>query len=133
MIPCRGRAVDRRKARRPPPLTVSLVATGLVESLARPAGNATGLLNESQDLAGKQLELLIEAVPTVSQVGVFWRPSNPSYKNLLSRFDAVVRATGVKVVLIDVERRADLEPAFETMKKKQNRWPARASRRPIHQ
>ena len=32
-------------------------------------------------------------------------------------FDAVVRATGVKVVLIDVERRAGLEPAFETMKK----------------
>src|SRR5215470_3680891 len=94
-----------------------VVATGLVESLARPAGNATGLVNESQDLAGKQLELLIEAVPTVSQVGVFWRPSNPSYKNLLSRFDTVVRATGVKVVLIDVERRADLEPAFETMKK----------------
>jgi len=71
-----------------------VLATGLVESLARPAGNATGLVNESQDLAGKQLELLIEAVPTVSQVGVFWRPSNPSYKNLRSRFDAVVRATG---------------------------------------
>ncbi len=94
-----------------------VVATRLVESLARPAGNATGLVNQSQDLAGKQLELLKEAVPTVSQVGVFWRPSNPSYKNLLSRFDAVVHATGVKVALIDVERRADLEPAFETIKK----------------
>src|SRR6516225_8752270 len=94
-----------------------VVATRLVESLARPAGNTTGLVNESQDLAGKQLELLIEAVPSVSQVGVFWRPSNPSYKNLLSRFDAVVRATGMKVVLIDVERRADLEPAFETIKR----------------
>ena len=54
-----------------------VVATRLVESLARPAGNTTGLVNESQDLAGKQLELLIEAVPSVSQVGVFWRPSNP--------------------------------------------------------
>ena len=53
----------------------------------------------------------------ILQVGVFWRPSNPSYKNLLSRFDAVVRATGAKVVLLDVERRADLEPAFETIKK----------------
>ena len=94
-----------------------VVGTRLVENLARPAGNATGLVNESQDVAGKQLELLKEAVPTVSQVGVFWRPSNPSYKNLLSRFDAVVRATGVKVVLLDVERWADLEPAFETIKK----------------
>jgi putative ABC transport system substrate-binding protein len=52
-----------------------VVATGLVESLARPAGNATGLVNESQDPAGKQLELLIEAVPTVSQVGVFLAPT----------------------------------------------------------
>jgi ABC-type uncharacterized transport system substrate-binding protein len=83
-----------------------VVGTKLVSSLARPAGNATGLVNQSQDIAGKQVQLLKEAIPNVSRVGVLWRPSNPSYKNLLSRFDAVVRATGVKVVLIDVESRA---------------------------
>ena len=94
-----------------------VVGTKLVASLARPAGNATGLVNQSQDIAGKQVELLKEAIPNVSQVGVLWRPSNPSYKNLLSRFDAVVRATGVKVVLIDVESRSDLETAFATIKR----------------
>ena len=93
-----------------------VVGTKLVASLARPAGNATGLVNQSQDIAGKQVQLLKEAIPNVSRVGVLWRPSNPSYKNLLSRFDAVVRATGVKVVLIDVESRSDLETAFATIK-----------------
>ena len=93
-----------------------VLGTKLVASLARPGGNATGLVNESQDVAGKQLQLLKEAIPSVSRVGVLWRPSNPSYKNLLRRFDAVVRATGVKVILIDVENRADLETAFEAIK-----------------
>jgi putative ABC transport system substrate-binding protein len=94
-----------------------VVGTKLVASLARPAGNATGLVNQSQDISGKQVQLLKEAIPNVSRVGVLWRPSNPSYKNLLSRFDAVVRATGVKVVLIDVESRSDLETAFATIKR----------------
>ena len=62
------------------------VGTGLVASLARPGGNATGLVNQSQDIAGKQLEILKEAIPGLSKAGVLWRPSNPSYRNLLSRF-----------------------------------------------
>jgi len=93
------------------------VGTKLVASLAHPAGNATGLVNQSQDVAGKQLQLLKEAVPAISRVGVLWRRSNPSYKNLPKRFDAVVRSTGVKIELINIEHATDLEPAFETMKK----------------
>jgi len=95
------------------------VGTGLVASLAHPGRNATGLVNESQDIAGKQLEFLKEGIPGLSRVGVLWRPSNPSYRNLLSRFDDVVRATGVQVVLIGAENREDLLTAFETMKKNQ--------------
>ena len=95
------------------------VGAGLVDSLARPGGNATGLVNQSQNIAGKQMELLKEAVPALSRMGVLWRPSNPSYRNLIRRFDDVVRATGVEVVLIDVENAADLVAAFERMKKEQ--------------
>jgi putative ABC transport system substrate-binding protein len=62
------------------------VGAGLVASLARPGGNATGLVNQSQDLAGKQMEILKEAVPNLSRMGVLWRPSNPSYRNLITRF-----------------------------------------------
>jgi putative tryptophan/tyrosine transport system substrate-binding protein len=93
-----------------------VVGIGLVASLARPGGNATGLVNMSQDIAGKQLEVLKEAIPGLLRAGGLWRPSNPSYGNLLSRFDAVVRATGVEVVLVGVESRDDLVGAFETMK-----------------
>jgi putative ABC transport system substrate-binding protein len=93
------------------------VGAGLVASLARPGGNATGLVNQSQDLAGKQMEILKDAVPGLSRMGVLWRPSNPSYSNLISRFDDAVRATGVQVVLIGVENPEELVKAFETMKK----------------
>jgi len=92
------------------------VGTGLVASLAHPGGNATGLVNQSQDIAGKQLEFLKEAIPGLARVGVLWRPSNPSYKNLLRRFDDVVAATGVQVVLLGAENREDLLSVFEGMK-----------------
>ena len=95
------------------------VGSGLVESLDRPGGNATGLVNQSQDIAGKQMEILKEALPDLSRMGVLWRPSNPSYRNLATRFDDVVGATGVKVVLIDAETAPDLVTAFATMKKEQ--------------
>ncbi len=95
------------------------VGAGLVASLARPGGNATGLVNQFQDIAGKQMEMFKEAVPNLSRMGVLWRPSNPSYRNLITRFDDVVRATGVEVVLISAETLADLVVAFETMKKAQ--------------
>jgi putative tryptophan/tyrosine transport system substrate-binding protein len=95
------------------------VGAGLVASLARPGGNATGLVNQSQDVAGKQMEMLKEAVPGLSRMGVLWRPSNPSYRNLIGRFDNAVRATGVQVVLIGAENSGELATAFETMKKEE--------------
>jgi putative tryptophan/tyrosine transport system substrate-binding protein len=96
-----------------------VVAAGLVESLRHPGGNATGLVNELQDIAGKQMEILKEAVPSLSRMGVLWRPSNPAYRNLIGWFDDVVRATGVEVVLISAENVADLLTAFNTIKKQQ--------------
>jgi putative tryptophan/tyrosine transport system substrate-binding protein len=95
------------------------VSVGLVESLRHPGGNATGLVNELRDIAGKQMEILKEALPNLSRIGVLWRPSNPAYRHLIRRFDDVVRATGVKVVLIGAETGADIETAFSTMKEQQ--------------
>ena len=48
------------------------VAAGLVDSLARPGGNITGLTRLTRELSGKRLELLNEAVPGISRVGVLW-------------------------------------------------------------
>src|SRR6266481_209229 len=52
------------------------VATGIVDSLARPGGNITGLTRLSRELSGKRLELLKEAVPRMSRVGVLWDADN---------------------------------------------------------
>jgi putative ABC transport system substrate-binding protein len=91
------------------------VGSGLVASLARPGGNATGLVNQSQDISGKQLEVLKEAVPSLSRVAVLWRPSNPSYRNLRSRFDDVVKAKKVEVVLTAAENADEISRAFDAM------------------
>ena len=48
------------------------VATGLVDSLARPGGNITGLTRLTRELSGKRLELLKEVLPAISRVGVLW-------------------------------------------------------------
>jgi putative ABC transport system substrate-binding protein len=54
------------------------VATGLIASLARPGGNVTGLYSEADELIGKRLEVLKEAIPGISRVGVLWDPNFPA-------------------------------------------------------
>ena len=58
------------------PLSNDPVRAGLVESLARPGGNVTGQAFLSEDLGGKWMELLKEAVPRVSRVAVLWHPAS---------------------------------------------------------
>ena len=53
------------------------VRAGLVESLARPGGNVTGLTALTTELGGKRLELLKEAVPKLSRVAVLYDPADP--------------------------------------------------------
>src|SRR5262245_52889973 len=53
------------------------VEAGIVESLARPGGNVTGITNLVTELGGKRLELLKEAVPKIARVAVLYDPGNP--------------------------------------------------------
>ena len=53
------------------------VEEGLVESLARPGGNVTGITNLTKELGGKRLELLKEAVPTLTRVAVLYDSASP--------------------------------------------------------
>ena len=57
---------------------VDPVEAGLIESLARPGGNVTGLTNLPRELGGKRLELLKEAVPKVARVAVLYDPATPA-------------------------------------------------------
>jgi putative tryptophan/tyrosine transport system substrate-binding protein len=54
-----------------------LAQAGVVDSLARPGGNVTGLTLMHPELSGKRLELLKEAVPTLDRVAVLWNPTDP--------------------------------------------------------
>src|SRR2546422_7605806 len=56
------------------------VANGLVKSLARPGGDVTGLSFVGTELAGKQVELLKEAVPGLARITVLANPNNPSHQ-----------------------------------------------------
>ena len=71
-------ALVAKKATRITPIVMASsgdpVAIGLVESLARPGGNVTGLSQMAPEMAGKRLELLNEIVPKLSSVAVLWNP-----------------------------------------------------------
>ncbi len=58
--------------------TSDFVATGLVESLARPGGNITGVTSLAPELGGKRLELLKESIPKLSRVAFLFDPANAS-------------------------------------------------------
>ena len=84
------------------------VRTGLVESLARPGGNITGLSLLSGDYGVKWLELLREAVPTVRRVAMVWNPDNPGTVNesKLMRKEALglgLQLTALSMRPVDVE------------------------------
>ncbi len=74
-----------------------LVKTGLVASLARPGGNVTGFTMSDPELAGKRLELLKEAFPTVSRVGVLWNSDSATGMPIFRRIEAAAQALGVEL------------------------------------
>src|SRR5882672_4749712 len=98
IVPVGGAATQAaQQATRTIPIVMSVVidpvGSGLVASLARPGGNVTGLTIMASDLVGKQLELLKEVVPKVSQVALLWNPANPGSAPQLRQAEAA--ATGV--------------------------------------
>jgi putative ABC transport system substrate-binding protein len=89
---------------------VDPVATGIVESLARPGGNITGLTRLTRELTGKRLELLQEVVPTLSRVGVLVDADSAASATVLKDYEAAARA--LKITLQAVEVRSS-NPDFE--------------------
>ena len=74
------------------------VDAGLVESLARPGGNVTGITNLSPELGGKRLELLKEAVPKLARVAVLYDPFTPgSVREVKELLPAAARALGLTI------------------------------------
>jgi ABC-type uncharacterized transport system substrate-binding protein len=89
------------------------VQLGLAASLARPAGNATGVTLLQDDLASKRLELLKEAVPRVSRVAFLWNPDHPD--NELREAQRAAESFGVRLQLVEMRGSGDLENVFAAM------------------
>jgi putative ABC transport system substrate-binding protein len=92
------------------------VGTGLVASLARPGGNATGLSNQSPDLAAKRIDLLHEAIPSLGRLAVMANPGNPFTMLEMLDAQAAARTLGLEVVTLEIRRSEDIAPAFEALK-----------------
>jgi putative tryptophan/tyrosine transport system substrate-binding protein len=90
------------------------VATGLIDSLARPGGNLTGLTSLARDLSGKRLELLKETVPKMSRLAVLWNADEEGAAIALKEYEAA--ALSLKIQLQSLGIRApnpDLDGAFQ--------------------
>jgi ABC-type uncharacterized transport system substrate-binding protein len=95
------------------------VTAGLVESLARPGGNITGLTSEfAGELVGKRLELLKEAVPKVARVAVLYDPVNPtSGRALKGVLPDAARALKLTIQPWEVRTADDFDRVFAALNK----------------
>jgi putative ABC transport system substrate-binding protein len=86
------------------------VATGLVQSLARPGGNVTGSTFFFSELNAKRLELLKEALPKLKRVAVLLNDANPG--NVMTTETATAKSIGIEVVQATARRTDDFDGAF---------------------
>ena len=89
------------------------VRSGLVASLARPGGNATGITFLQDELASKRLVLLKEAVPHISNVGFLFYPVH--LDNELREAERAALTLGVKLHPVEMQGPDDLDRAFERL------------------
>jgi ABC-type uncharacterized transport system substrate-binding protein len=94
------------------------VATGIIDSLAHPGGNITGVTRLTRELSGKRLELLKEVVPRMSRVAVIWSPDDSGASIAFKEYEAVASALKTQLQSLEVrEPTPDLEGAFQAAAK----------------
>ena len=94
------------------------VATGLVASLARPGGNVTGLSFVGTELAGKQVELLNEAVPGLRRIVVLANPGNASHAPRTKEIAEVARTLKLQSDVVEASTPEAIRAAFAAMAKR---------------
>jgi putative ABC transport system substrate-binding protein len=89
------------------------VADGIVDSLARPGGNITGIAMLSGNISGKRLELIKQAIPRLSRVGVLQHIESKGIS--FAEYEAAARALKIQVQSLEIRGEIpDVERAFET-------------------
>jgi len=97
------------------PIVMAFGDPATFDSLARPGGNVTGVTALAAELAGKQVELLKEALPRVSRVAVLRNPEQPVHVAKLKQAETVARALGIRLVVVDARGAEDFDAAFVTI------------------
>jgi putative tryptophan/tyrosine transport system substrate-binding protein len=89
---------------------------GLVANLARPGGNVTGLSSQSNESAGKRLELLRELVPSLRRLAIMVNADAPAAMLEMADTERTAHALGLEVVTTKIRGARDIVPAFESLK-----------------
>ena len=92
------------------------VGNGLVESLARPGGNVTGLSRQLTDSTGKRLEVLREFLPGLRRVAILFNAANPLTAPELNTAQAAAATLGLDTVKCEIRRAEDIAPAIEAIR-----------------
>jgi putative ABC transport system substrate-binding protein len=96
---------------------VDPVSAGLVASLNRPGGNATGVSYLTEDLVPKRIELLHEVMPTALAVAVLVNPTNPNITDAtLKQAEVGARALGLQILVLNASGEQEIETAFTTLR-----------------
>src|SRR5262245_24867504 len=90
------------------------VRLGLVASLARPGGNATGINFFSNELIAKRVELLRELLPAARRVAVLVNPADANVETVLRDVDTATRAMGLQIQTLNASTSRDIDAAFAT-------------------
>ena len=91
------------------------VRSGIVESLARPGGNVTGMSLLGSALGGKRLAILLELLPAAKTIAVLINPRNRNAEPDAAEIAAAVRAGGQKLVVLHASAAGELNAAFATL------------------
>ena len=93
------------------------VGTGLVQSLAHPGGNVTGVAELTTVLSAKRLQLLNEAVPGVSQVAVLWNAADPAMVLRYREIEDAAKTMHIEIRPLAVREPEDFDDAFAAMRR----------------
>jgi len=114
-------ALAAKKATTKIPIVMAIsgdaIAAGLVDSLAHPGGNLTGLTFFYPELAAKRLELLREVLPNLKRVAVLGNPINPLTLRAFQEMEVSAKSLGIELRRFDVQAPAEFESAFDAMAK----------------
>jgi putative ABC transport system substrate-binding protein len=96
------------------------VVAGVIQSLARPGANITGITEMAPQLTPKRLEMLKQIIPTLSRVAILWQPgtlSEEAFKQMLDQTQDSARPLGIQLQVVAAKEVADFDAAFSAMAK----------------